>query len=397
MFSQNILSPKKLAKYDFDFLSGIACLDSISIVNQTDDLKCFDNPRLQKWLSLDSFVIFGTGGSSLGGQCIQSISQGRNVKFVSNLDPSTLEKTFSEINIKETGFLCISKSGETLETITQLSIAIEKVRNSASDYANIQAFLGSRFVIITENKYSSLTEIANEFDFLCLEHPKAIGGRFSVFSIVGMLPALMCGIDPLRIRAGGRLVLNGSLNDVKIGASFVVQNIKNNIFQHVSFIYSDKLMPFGEWLAQLYAESSGKCGTGITPITAHGAVDQHSQLQLYLDGNSDKCFTFFLEKQESDLAIKNHFIPKNFSYLQNKMLSEIFEAQYNATLATLLEKGRNLRKIEAPSITPEILGSLFMHFMLETISLCNIIDVDPFDQPAVEQGKIITKNLLGNI
>ena len=256
--------------------------------------------------------------------------------------------------------------------------------------------LSSKVVVITEDKPSTLKQIAIDNDFLCLDHPKTIGGRFSVFSIVGMLPALMCGIDPFEIRNGGKKILHENLDDVKAGAAFVIQNFRKQITNHVLFIYSDKLMFFAEWLAQLYAESSGKSGIGITPITARGSVDQHSQLQLYLDGCSDKCFSFFQEKQPSELSINDCKLPEKFSYLNGKKVSVIFEAQCDATINSLLEKNQPLRKFEIPVVTPQILGELFMHFMIEVPSVCNLMGVTPFDQPAVERGKIITKSILSN-
>jgi glucose-6-phosphate isomerase len=162
----------------------------------------------------------------------------------------------------------------------------------------------------------------------------------------------------------------------------------------VSFIYSDKLAPFGAWLAQLYAESTGKCGRGITQLTARGSTDQHSQLQLYLDGNRDKCFTFFFENQELERQIPSNNLPKTFSYLEGKTTADIFRAQYAATITSLLEKKYNVREIKIQEISPEILGALFMHFMLEVACVCKLMEVNPFDQPAVERGKILTRKFL---
>ncbi|MDR0968008.1 MAG: hypothetical protein LBL99_00015 [Holosporaceae bacterium] len=383
LFSQSILFPKELSKPRFDFINDLTKLDCFSIVKTTDDLKIFENSRLKKWMTANkNFIVFGTGGSSLCGQCAQAISASKNVKFVANLDPTTLKKVFSEINPTETGFLCISKSGETLETICQTLLALDFVEKK-----------DDKFVVITEDKPSSLKEIAQKFNFLCLDHPKTIGGRFSAFSIVGALPAALCGVDPFAMRTGGKKVLENFLEEVKNGASFVFESYKNKLPQHVSFIYSDKLATFGAWLAQLYAESSGKDGAGVTPLTAIGSVDQHSQLQLYLDGAKDKCFTFFFEKQESGLTLNDNF-PSKFLYLKNKEITDVFKAQCDATIAALLEKGNYVRKIETPPVTPEVLGALFMHFTLEVACVCKAIGVDPFDQPAVERGKILTKELL---
>ncbi len=395
MINQKILSTADSKEPNFGFLNDLLKLDCFSIVDRTDDLECLKTERLQKWLNThDEFLILGTGGSSLGAQCIYEISKSyenstrKNIKFVSNLDPCTLNTIFSDTkDLSKVGILCVSKSGETLETITQF-LLVSKLF-TAQD-------LSSKVVIITEDKPSALKQIAIDNDCLCLDHPNTIGGRFSVFSIVGMLPALICGIDPIEIRNGGKKILHGNLENIKTGAAFVFQNVRKNITNHVSFMYSDKLMFFAAWLAQLYAESSGKSGIGITPITARGSVDQHSQLQLYLDGCSDKCFSFFYEKQPCDMSISNSNLPEKFSYLNGKKVSDIFEAQCDATINSLLEKERPLRKFEILAITPEILGELFMHFMIEVPAVCNLIGVTPFDQPAVERGKIITKSLLSN-
>jgi glucose-6-phosphate isomerase len=358
-------------------------IDINHIING-DNLEVWENSRLKKWLSLEKFIIFGTGGSSLGGQCLHGISKMKDkLTFVNNLDPHTLKNVLGKIS-PHTGFLCISKSGETMETVAQLLLILGVLERSE---------ISSRVVVITENKSSSLREIAAEYDCLCVDYPKNIGGRFSVFSIVGMLPAFIGGTNPQRIRSGARQYLETSRNFAQNGARFVAGHS-----QHVSFIYSDKLSFFGAWLAQLYAESTGKSGVGVTPLTAMGSFDQHSQLQLYLDGPSDKCFTFFLEKQKTDLAISSKiFVPHSFSYIKNKNIADIFEAQHNATLESLVEKGVPLRKIEFPELTPEILGALLAHFIWEVIAVCHILKVNAFDQPAVERGKIITNKLLGAI
>ncbi len=391
LYNHVVLTDLIRRRSQFDFFKELTQLDCYNIVKHSEDLSTLDNPRFKKWCELKNFVIFGTGGSSLGGQAICSIANSceRKLNFVRNLDPSSLENLLKKTDFDKTGFLVISKSGETLETICQLLIAM--------DYAKHSHDFKDRFVIVTEDKDSALTQIANQNKFLCFEHPSEIGGRYSVFSLVGMIPAILCGVDPRMIRTGGRRVLDNfgnSIYKIQEGADFVFKNFEKGICNHVSFIYSDKLVNFGYWLAQLYAESSGKEGKGITPLTAIGSVDQHSQLQLYLDGPQDKCFTFFYEKQEKSLIVKNENLPVKFEYLQDRKLSEIFSSQCEATQKVLLEKGFNVRRIEIPSISADNLGALFMHFMLEVACVCKLIGVNPFDQPAVERGKIITKELL---
>ena len=394
LYNQIIESNKFKSKSNFDFFNDVMKLDCCSIVRSTEDLSVLESPRFVDWLKFKNFLIFGTGGSSLGGQtiCTALKRSDKNINFVSNLDPNTLNDVLSSTDFENTGFLFISKSGETLETITQLLLILDATENLSR--------FSDHFVIVTENKDSTLKEIANKNKFICLDHPTTIGGRYSVFSLVGMIPALICGQDPRTIRSGGRRVLDNFGNStykIQEGAEFVFQNIRSNITNHVSFVYSDKLVCFGSWLAQLYAESSGKDFKGITPLTAVGAIDQHSQLQLYLDGPKDKCFTFFYEKQERSPIITSQEIPDKFAYLTGKSVSNIFESQCSATLKTLVNAESNVRKIEVPPLDAMSLGALFMHFIVEVICVCKLMDVDPFNQPAVEKGKILTKELLESL
>ncbi|MDR1334725.1 MAG: hypothetical protein LBJ19_00385 [Holosporaceae bacterium] len=414
MILQNIVYPLPSTPLrDEVFLNSFKSLDCFASVKEFRDLGYFKAPRFQQWISAENFVILGAGGSVLGGKCIHSMAEGlsddvraktpgflknfsrRNLQFSTNLDSSSLEKMFSTIDWNNTHFLCVSKSGETLETICQTLLAIERCQSASKN--NI---IANKFAIVTEDKFSSLRQIAEQFNFLFLPHPKSIGGRFSVFSIVGMLPAFLCGIDPAALRNGGRAILENasSLRQVLEGAYFMLHNwvqvggSKN--LQHVSFIYADKLYDFGIWLAQMYAESTGKSGVGITPITVMGSADQHNQLQLYLDGYADKCFSFFREVQSNGMAIRNDFIPESFSYLRNKTIVEIFRAQHDATLALLKSHNRHLRTIEIPDCTPTVMGELLMHFMLEVVGVCHLMEINPFGQPAVEQGKILAKQML---
>ncbi|MDR3151334.1 MAG: hypothetical protein LBT67_00590 [Holosporaceae bacterium] len=376
----------KTHEVDYGIFPDVAQLDCISIVDGDHDLWFLENTRLMQWLFARQFMIFGTGGSSLGGQCIREISsQKENVTFINNLDPHTIRETLGKIS-DDVNFLFISKSGETLETIAQLLIIIEFLKSSGKTEEEI----ADRIVVITEAEPSSLRDMILQYNFFFVNHPKRIGGRFSVFSAVGMLPALICGIDPMKIRKAAKNYLDNYFRAAVDGAFFT----KENYPQHVFFIYSDKLSCFGQWLAQLYAESTGKLEAGITPLIARGTVDQHSQLQLYLAGPKNKCFTFLLEKQETKLRIPSEFTPPGFEYLKGKNLQSIFEAQCDATLDSVLKKHLPIRKIEFDPLTPEVLGELFMHFMLEVIMVCNLMNVNAFDQQAVEYAKNRTKELL---
>lgn len=391
LYNQTVLSNENKENVDFVFFQDLIKSPCFSISKNLTDLEVLYSPAFKKWERFKNFLIFGTGGSSLGGQSICSISSEseKNIRFVDNLDPISLENIFSKMDPLDTGFLFISKSGETLETLGQLFLLIAKLRH-VPDFEE-------HMLIITEAKSSTLREVAEQNGFTCLDHPTEIGGRYSVFSLVGMVPAVLCGLQPKRIRTGGRRVLDNfgnSIYKIQEGANFVYQNFASEIKNHVSFIYSDKLFCFGRWLAQLYAESSGKKGKGITPLLAQGSIDQHSQLQLYLDGPHDKCFTFFVEKYDSNISFDEEIVSAKFDYLKGKSLSAVFQSQSMATMKTLTDKKIHVRKIEVPPVDEEILGALFMHFMLEAACVCRLMEVNPFDQPAVEAGKIITKELL---
>lgn len=384
LFNQSIFYPKRMQKIFVDF-SRIVAKECFTVVKSDSDLRVFGNSRFRNWLQSDNFVVIGTGGSSLGGQTICAAARCKKVRFVENIDAATLADLFSQ-DLSRTGFLCISKSGETLETIYTTLLLTSKIKN-----------LQDRVVVITENKDSTLKQIATENDFLCFDHPAAIGGRYSVFSLVGMIPAMICGFEPKRIRSGANRILEdfaNALYKVQEGAEFILNSVASKRSTHVSFIYSDKMQYFGKWLTQLYAESSGKNEKGITPITARGSVDQHSQLQLYMDGPQDKCYTFFFENQESNIALSDIKLPESFSYLHNVKASTVLKAQCKATFTALKENGNFMRLIEFPAMNPESLGALFMHFMLEVAAVCHMLEVNAFDQPAVEKGKSITKELL---
>jgi len=384
LFNQSIFYPKRVQKKFIDF-SDLLSKDCFSIVKSDTDLRVLNNSRFRNWLQLDNFVVLGTGGSSLGGQTICAAAKKKNVQFISNIDSDTLHDLMSQ-DLSKTGFLCISKSGETLETIYSLLLIMSRLDN-----------LKDRVVIVTENKESSLRKIAIENEFMCFEHPMTIGGRYSVFSLVGMIPAMICGWEPKHIRTAGNRVLEDFANAiyrVQEGCGFVLNSMDDNKSTHVSFVYSDKMQYFGKWLTQLYAESSGKNGKGVTPIVAQGSVDQHSQLQLYMDGQTDKCYTFFFEEQKSDTVLSNIKLPENFAYLRDMKANTVLKSQYLATSTALKENNNFVRTFEIPELNAEALGALFMHFMLEVAGVCKMLDVNPFNQPAVEKGKIITKKLL---
>ena len=351
-----------------------------------------------------NFVVFGTGGSNLGSKAIINLCNSRDIgnkdtsliKFYDNIDPLYFEKEFTDINISETGFIIISKSGSTPETVSQftclLTIAEQK------DFSDI---FFKNCLIITDNIQSPLRNIAIKNNCLLLDHEKDIGGRFSVFSNVGMVPSIIANIDVKKIHLGVNIFkkkIESNLFDEHLTLSnFFIKDKFNRIFSNnVIMTYSDSLFYFAKWYLQLWAESIGKKELGVTPIHAVGTTDQHSQLQLYLDGPKDKFFTFITTNHKNKGLIMNHkyLDGSKVAYLSGKKMGDLMDAEQKATLETFKEKGFSFREIYLPIIDEYTLSQLMVFSMMETIATCNFLNVNPFDQPAVEHGKKLTENFL---
>jgi len=348
----------------------------------------------------NNFMIFGTGGSNLGSKALINILQGRGknrILFYDNIDPIGFKYSIEKVDLKKTGCIIISKSGETPETLSQFASLIQFF-----DEENQLEFFFKNCLVITENKVSSLGAISNQYKCKKLDHEVNIGGRFSVFSNVGMIPAIIAGIDVKKIHNGIKDILikvkEGSFDEHLKLAKFFTSNInKNQIKSSVLMTYSDALFYFGKWYMQLWAESIGKDGKGITPMHAVGTTDQHSQLQLYLGGPKDKFFSF-ITTNHSKLGLKIHEeslkFSKDSSYLAGKFMGDLMQAEQQATMDTFNQNGLAFREIHLPKIDEFSLGQLMTLSMLETVATCYFLGVNPFDQPAVEQSKILTKKYL---
>ncbi len=261
----------------------------------------------------------------------------------------------------------------------------------------------SKLLIITENKASTLKKIHEETNCDYLIHDNKIGGRFSIFSNVALFPALLCSVDIEGIVSGGKEVLKDFQNardllSVKpiLSAYYSFKLMRSKIKQFVLMPYSDAMINFSLWYRQLWGESIGKKGKGSTPINAIGTIDQHSQLQLYLDGPKDKFISIVgIDRYCKSFSLKTT-ISKKFMYspLERKNMESLFKAEQRATFDTIKKKKIPLRKINIDFLDEISLGSLLMHFFLETISSCYLLNINPFDQPAVEEGKILTKKYL---
>ena len=340
------------------------------------------------------FVVFGTGGSNLGARALINISikQSENILFFDNIDPLFFQNQVVALDIETTGFIIISKSGTTPETLSQLGCLV----NIANE-KNILNIFYKNTMCITEYKDSPLFNIAKKNNCLLLEHKNNIGGRYSVFSNVGMVPAILAGLDVKKIHQGVISVLNqNDFIDLFKFAQIFKFSKSNNFSSNVLMTYSDGLNYFGKWYLQLWAESIGKKNRGVTALHATGTTDQHSQLQLYLDGPKDKFFTFIKSNYKNKGLNINSQIMKaeSVDYLVDKKMGDLMHAEQDATIDTFRLNNYKFREILIDIIDEESIGILMANSMIETIAACIYFDVDPFDQPAVEQGKILTKKYL---
>ncbi|MFQ5534042.1 MAG: hypothetical protein ACE5EM_04375 [Sphingomonadales bacterium] len=346
-------------------------------------------------------VILGAGGSSLGAQALTALAgaKGPRLHFPDNLDGHGFAALLSGLKMRESCFLAISKSGGTAETLAQTLAAM-----AACVDAGLEAAVASHFLFISQPGDSAMRRLAARWGIAVLDHDPGLGGRYSVLSLVGLLPALLCGLDAGRVRGGAEAVLDQMLTAREprqappaVGAALAVAMTRDNgLGTHVLMPYVDRLERFAMWYRQLWAESLGKDGHGSLPVRALGPVDQHSQLQLYLDGPADKFFTLITaESRGTGPAIATDLAnDPALGYLAGRTIGDLVAAEAEATAATLARRGRPVRRIRLKHLNEATIGALLMHFMLETIIAGGLLGVDPFDQPAVEEGKRLARSTL---
>ncbi len=352
-------------------------------------------------------VVLGTGGSSLGGQTLLALADSGfsrprgtpKLHFMDNIDPHTLTALLRGLDLRGTGFLVITKSGGTAETLAQMLVCLDAVRRVAGDGG-----VGRHFTVITQPGGSPLRRLCQRWRLETLDHDPDLGGRYAVLSLVGLLPAMVAGLDPAALREGAQAVLGATLaaGDARraepaVGAALAIGLLRERrVTTTVMMPYADRLAPFALWFRQLWAESLGKDGAGTTPIRAIGATDQHSQLQLYLDGPRDKMITLVtVDYAGSGPRIADDLADDEaLAYLRGKTVGDLIDAEARATADTLARNGRPVRVFRLGRLDERALGALLMHFMLETIVAAGLLGVNPFDQPAVEEGKALARAYL---
>ncbi len=373
LFKKNTSSKKKILKLFNDLVRSDSQILSSMSVNYKDSYTKKLILGLKKTPNID---LVGMGGSVLGAKSIYKFLKNPKKKFnfIDNFSNYRPIKKSKYIN------LIISKSGNTLETISNVNTLISKKKKN---------------IFITENKKSYLTNLAKKYKSQIIYHNNHIGGRYSVLSEVGMLPAELMGYKPKKFRRFNSLIKNKKfVNQLINNVSSIFEFIKSNKNNSIILNYDDKSDNFFKWYQQLTAESLGKKNKGILPIVSSMPRDNHSLMQYYLDGVKNSFFTLFFVREKNTKKIKNKEILSSHYYLKNKSLNDIAFSQFLATANVLKKKKIPFRSFIIKKRDEETLGELFIYFILETILLAKLMKIDPYNQPAVELIKKETKKRL---
>jgi glucose-6-phosphate isomerase len=395
-----------------------------SIINnaRTQFFYTFDRTELetttksvyQKFSDRKVFVHVGIGGSSLGPEMMVNALQKNDTKFIfiNNIDPEELYSQMGylkNIELKDCLFYFVSKSGGTAETLAALAIITQLLEARGvrpSEYKNY-------FVFATDPVKSELLTLASEWDITTLEVPSDVGGRFTALTPVGFLPALFAGMDLDLFIKGAKdaqadlLSTDGKSNELLAAAEFLFNlKDKQGISQTVFMPYSSKLRSLSFWFTQLWAESLGKkkntkgeiVNVGFTPIVGYGATDQHSQVQLFMEGPNNKAFIIIeVEKFAHDFPLHSVLSGNNLSKLSTFSLSNLMKAEMEGTIKALRENERHVIHVKIAKNDEYHLAQLILFFESLTALMGDYLMIDPFDQPGVEAGKIYAFEFLNQL
>ena len=329
----------------------------------------FNINQLKKFKKFKNIVLIGMGGSILGSEAIYAFLKNKikkNLFFFDDLNNDQLIDFKKKNNIYQSLFIIISKSGNTIETLINFK-SLKILKKNAKN-----------IIIISEKKNNKLFSISKKYNLPFIEHKNYIGGRYSVLSEVGILPAYLMGVNTQLIRKKSEKYLkNNQKNFLKKNTEILANFILIKKFKNIILLnYEPKLEKFLFWYQQLCAESLGKQGLGLLPIISNAPKDHHSLLQLYLDGPSDKIFYIFGLKSE------------------NNELNKVKNAQKKAVKNIMRKLNIPFREFNLTKANEEVLGELLSYFMIETAIVGKLININPFNQPAVEQVKTLTKKFL---
>ncbi len=365
--------------------------------------------------AFDTVVVLGIGGSALGTLALQQallkphwneLSDEQRDYFprlfvLDNVDPSTIGPLLDRLDLRRTLFNVVSKSGTTAETMAQFLIVYERLRAAFAD--DPEAYR-SHLLFTTDPEKGVLRELARAENIPTLPIPPDVGGRFSVLSAVGLLPAALVGIDIQALLDGAAAMDERCRTDDvannPAGIFACLQHAADTELAapiHVMLSYSDRLYLTADWFRQLWAESLGKDNRGPTPVKALGATDQHSQVQLYIEGPFDKTITILsVADRGADVAIPKEYQHVDaLSYLGGHTLGELLDAERRATAQALAQRGRMNMTLELPSLSAHTMGQVFMMLQIATVYGGALYGVNPFDQPGVELGKELAYGYFG--
>ena len=338
----------------------------------------FSSKLIKKFKKFSKMRIIGMGGSILGTKAIYSflnLKIKKKVEFVDNLLPR--RNLSSESNLLN---LVVSKSGNTLETISNVNILVKK---------------NQKKIFIVENNDSYLRVLGNKMRAEVIDHNNYIGGRYSVLSEVGMLPASLLGLEEKKFKQLNNLIKNKNFMNLLLrNVSNIIFFLKNKKYNSVILNYDQKSEDFFLWYQQLVGESLGKKQKGIYPLISKMPRDNHSLMQLYLDGPRNNFFTIFNFNDKKSNKLNNKSILKSHNYLKNKTLSQIINSQKEATEKVFQKKKIPFRSFEIKNRNEATLGELFTFFVLETIMIGKALKINPYNQPSVELIKVATKDKL---
>ena len=359
--------------------------DALNIFSENFELNLNKN-ELKRFKKFKNIAIIGMGGSSLGTKAIFSFLEDKikkNLFFLDNLNLTELQNFEKKLDIKVTLFIIISKSGNTLETLVNANFLKNKISKKNS-------------IIISERNNNLLKQFADKNNIYFIEHKNYIGGRYSVLSEVGMVPAYLMNLNIKLFRQNLLKLFTGEKKKILINSVAQLKEIYRlkKINSIIFLNYAPELTDFLFWCQQLIAESLGKNGLGLMPIISIAPRDHHSLLQLYLDGPKDKLFYIFSSNQKDPAKTNSNIFGKGFNYAENKNFNKIKLSQKKALIQALKNKKISFREFEINKSNESTLGELFGYFMLETIFLGKVLGIDPYNQPAVEEVKILTKKNL---
>jgi len=339
----------------------------------------YNKKLISKYKNFLNVRIIGMGGSILGTKAIYNFLKykiKKNFYFMDNLQTNIFFFKGKKKNLN----IIVSKSGNTLETISNTNIIVKKRDEN---------------IFITENKKSYLSVLAQKLKAQIVHHNNYIGGRYSVLSEVGMLPAELMGLNEKKFKQINNLIKNRKfINLLTANVSNTLYFLKQKKFNSIILNYDERSINLFKWYQQLLSESLGKKGAGILPTISSLPKDNHSLMQLYLDGPKNNFFTFFHVKEKNSHKIINNKILSSHSYLKNKSINQIISAQKLATQNVFLKKNIPFRSFEVLERDEKTLGELFCFFILETILIARALKINPYDQPSVELIKKETKKKL---